>query len=289
MEIKNYVEYLGLENGIRVIIQECYPKRFPLHCHKCVEIIASPENAEYKQSALIRVNQSLFPLYPGDILFIWPGELHEVIDTDGHTPMAVQYNSYLIHEVDEFAPYINSFRSFQYISKKELPELADALTLPLKKMAEIQRTKEHLHETKCTICLLEMFIDFAEYLRKHNIGTMNRPRIVKTMDKINDACGYMIANCQQELTLEAVANHVGFNSGYFSRMFKKVTGYNFIEYLTLQRVNAAQLLLIDSDMNITEVAYAAGFKSISSFNRVFKQLQGCSPRDYRKYYYSSNS
>ena len=89
---------------------------------------------------------------------------------------------------------------------------------------------------------------------------------------------------EQELTLESVADYIGFSSCYFSRIFKQATGYHFVEYLTLQRVKRAQALLSDTSLNITDISYQSGFKSISTFNRVFKQYRSCSPREYRQYY-----
>ncbi len=282
MEFKNSIEYLSLENGVRVITPKFYPRSFPLHCHQCIEIIALLETTEAQKNVLIRVNQTLYELGSGDILFIWPGELHEVIEADAHTPMAVQYDAYLIQDLTEFSPYMNLFRSFQHISKKEMPELSNSLMIHLHKMASTKQDYENFYKTKCVIYLMEMFVAFAIYLNKDNNSIIKHSRTLKTMDKINDACSYMIAHCQQELTLETVAKYVGFNPCYFSRVFKEATRFRFVEYLMLQRVNAAQLLLTNSDKSITEIAFASGFKSISSFNRVFKQYRGCSPREYRQ-------
>ncbi len=282
MEIKNNIEYLSLENGIRVITPKFYPRSFPLHCHQCIEIVALLETTGSQKSVLIRVNQTLYQLETGDILFIWPGELHEVIEADTTSPMAVQYDTYLIQNLTEFSPYINLFRSFQHISKNEMPELSNSLMIHLHKMASIQQEYETFYKTKCVIYLIEMFMAFTIYLNKDNNSSIKHSRTLKTMDKINDACSYMIAHCQKELTLETVANYVGFNACYFSRVFKEATRFRFVEYLMLQRVNAAQLLLTKSDKTITEIAFASGFKSISSFNRVFKQYRGCSPREYRQ-------
>ena len=75
----------------------------------------------------------------------------------------------------------------------------------------------------------------------------------------------------------------GFSPNYFSRMFKETTGYNFVEYLMIERVRKAQRYLGDDSIPITEVAYLSGFKSISTFSRVFHQIKNCSPSQFRKY------
>ncbi|MCI6995217.1 MAG: AraC family transcriptional regulator [Eubacterium sp.] len=55
----------------------------------------------------------------------------------------------------------------------------------------------------------------------------------------------------------------------------------FYEYLNQKRVAKAEELLITTDQSVTEIAMNSGFSSISSFNRTFKSLKGCSPTVYR--------
>ena len=106
----------------------------------------------------------------------------------------------------------------------------------------------------------------------------------KTMDKINAACRYISENCDKDLTLDSVAESVGFSSCYFSRIFKQTIQRNFVEYLTLQRLKRAQSLLADSDNPITSIAMESGFKSISTFNRVFKSTKKCTPTEFKNMY-----
>jgi AraC-like DNA-binding protein len=101
--------------------------------------------------------------------------------------------------------------------------------------------------------------------------------------KIQRSCVYITKNCSEDLSLNDVASMAGFSPNYFSRMFKETTGYNFVEYLMIERVRKAQRYLGDNSIPITEVAYLSGFKSISTFNRVFHQIKNCSPRQFRKY------
>ena len=120
----------------------------------------------------------------------------------------------------------------------------------------------------------------------HHIDSKTHEIIsAKMMEKIQGACSYIQENCDQDLSLDEVSRLCGFSSYYFSRCFKRVTTVNFVEYLATQRIKRVQLLLIDTDLSITEVAYQAGFKSLSTFNRVFRQFNGCSPSEYKKYYH----
>ncbi len=136
------------------------------------------------------------------------------------------------------------------------------------------------------ILLLEFFMLLAKRFQTQLKDVDNYTALYtsETLSKIQAACTYISENCEHELSLTDVANHTGYSHAYFSKLFKKITSCSFVEYLTAQRLKTAQVLLADFDIPVTEVAYRSGFKSISTFNRVFRQYKGCSPSDFRKYY-----
>jgi AraC-like DNA-binding protein/ligand-binding sensor protein len=86
----------------------------------------------------------------------------------------------------------------------------------------------------------------------------------------------------EELSLGRVAQAAGMSSYYFCKMFKKATGVNFTNYLARVRVEKAKSLLLNPNARVSEVAFDAGFTSITNFNRTFKQLVGQSPSHYRE-------
>jgi len=85
----------------------------------------------------------------------------------------------------------------------------------------------------------------------------------------------------EELSLRKVAKAVNVHPNYLSERFKQVTGMNFVEYVARTRFEEACRLLHDGDLRISDIAFAAGFQSLSQFNRVFKRLSGKSPTQYR--------
>ena len=85
----------------------------------------------------------------------------------------------------------------------------------------------------------------------------------------------------EELSLRRVAKAVNIHPNYLSEKFKHVTGMNFVEYVARTRFENACRLLHDGDLRISEIAFAAGFQSLSQFNRVFKRLSGKPPTQYR--------
>ena len=93
---------------------------------------------------------------------------------------------------------------------------------------------------------------------------------------------YIEEHSREELSLKKVAKAVNMNANHLSENFKQVTGINFVEYVACTRFAIACDLLQNRNLRISEIAFAAGFQSLSQFNRVFKKFSGKSPTQYRR-------
>jgi AraC-like DNA-binding protein len=85
----------------------------------------------------------------------------------------------------------------------------------------------------------------------------------------------------EELSLRRVAKAVNIHPNYLSERFKQVTGMNFVDYVARTRFEKACRLLLEGNLRVSDIAFAAGFQSLSQFNRVFKKLAGKSPTQFR--------
>ncbi len=95
------------------------------------------------------------------------------------------------------------------------------------------------------------------------------------------ARGLIAEQHASELSLTAIAQAVNMSAFYFCKTFKKSTGMTFTAYLARVRIEKVKELLTNPNTRISEAAYAAGFQSLSQFNRVFRRIAGESPTDYR--------
>ncbi|ULO07187.1 response regulator [Paenibacillus sp. 19GGS1-52] len=98
---------------------------------------------------------------------------------------------------------------------------------------------------------------------------------------MNEALKYIEANFSRSINMAMVSNHVSLNYSYFSEAFKAYTGENFVLYLKKVRISHAKTLLSESLSKLEEVSAAVGFESSKHFARVFKELEGISPGEYR--------
>src|SRR5216117_4192498 len=88
-------------------------------------------------------------------------------------------------------------------------------------------------------------------------------------------------HADDELSITKVAKFSHNSGNHLSEKFKEVTGINFVGYISRIRVGKARDLLQNSNLRISEIAFAVGFQSLSQFNRVFKKLTRKSPTQFR--------
>lgn len=69
---------------------------------------------------------------------------------------------------------------------------------------------------------------------------------------------------------------------YLCREFKKNTNRTFVDYIKHTRIMNAERLFKETDKNVTEVAMLTGFSNLTHFNRVFKEIAGVNPSQYKK-------
>jgi AraC-like DNA-binding protein/ligand-binding sensor protein len=99
---------------------------------------------------------------------------------------------------------------------------------------------------------------------------------------VRRARAYILANQADPIDLAKVARAMHVSTFYFCKLFKKATGLTFTEYLSRVRVEKAKHLLLNPHLRISEIAYDVGFQSLTHFNRVFRQVVGQSPSEYRE-------
>ena len=85
---------------------------------------------------------------------------------------------------------------------------------------------------------------------------------------------------EEQLNLSQVSESIGLSAVYFCSLFKEETGFTFVEYLNLVRIEQAKTLLRDSNMKIYQIALEVGYSNPSYFYEVFKKLTGKRPREY---------
>lgn len=119
----------------------------------------------------------------------------------------------------------------------------------------------------------EQMLALFQRILSHSVGQQSRP--------VRQAQQYIRQNYAASLSLETVARQVGLSPVYFSAIFKKETGIGFSDYLNQCRIDQAKKLLEETGLKVHAVSEAVGFSGPRYFSRVFKNLVGVRPSEYR--------
>ncbi|MFD7524472.1 response regulator [Paenibacillus chitinolyticus] len=92
---------------------------------------------------------------------------------------------------------------------------------------------------------------------------------------------YIAANLAKDISLNAIADHVGLNPSYLSRLYKQMTGIGLSDYINDYRNLKAKELLLGSPMRVGEIASMLGYNSALAFIRFFKKQNESTPQEYR--------
>lgn len=112
-------------------------------------------------------------------------------------------------------------------------------------------------------------------------AALGRERTLKG-DAILVAKKYIAENYAKSPSLREVANFVHLSPHYFSRLFAQENDCGFQDYLNKVRIEAAKDLLRNSPMKIRQAARHVGFKDVSHFARLFRRVEGMTPREFTR-------
>jgi len=146
---------------------------------------------------------------------------------------------------------------------------------------------------------VDQVIAFLEILKKFiTIPKLKELTSASTIENLSENVGvrlseiyhFILANYENNITLEDVAQQAHMTPQAFCRYFKKRTHHTFVSFLNEVRINEACKKLTagaGDNISISTIAYNCGFNTVTHFNRVFKSVVGKSPHEYVDDYFKS--
>ena len=110
----------------------------------------------------------------------------------------------------------------------------------------------------------------------------NQLQNIAETDRLAEVYKYVQNNYNNDISLNTIAGIANLTPQSFCRMFKKRTSKHFVEYLNEVRISKACGYLLDTDWSVSEIAYNCGYKTVSNFNKLFKDITATSPKEYRE-------
>lgn len=255
------------------------PADYAPHWHSALEIIV-PMEGWYD----VTVGEVTYHAVPGDIMIVPPGELHALHAPESGTRFIFLFDLSGFSRLHGFASIQSILAKPIHLTQGAYPYIYDDVYQILVQMRNEYFTKSEFADLTIGSLLLNFFVKLGTN-HIDNIDLFSNIRFHKQkeyVDKFNRVMDYIDSHYMEDLNLDAIASSIGFSKYHFSRLFKQYTNYTFCSYICHRRIKVAEELLEHLDLSITEVALQAGFPSISTFNRLFKQAKGCTPSEYRE-------
>lgn len=150
-----------------------------------------------------------------------------------------------------------------------------------------QITAEYTSKTHKTNCYLDsLMLKLLDCLVENYQLNQKSMEAYETENdaRMREIMQYVLANLDQEISLNELAEQMFVSTSTLSRIFKKNTGVYFADYVMQLRIKTALGLLKYSEQNMTQIAMTAGFSNSASFNRAFRKVMGETPSEYREKY-----
>lgn len=259
-----------------------YPFTKSMHTHPFYEIY-------YFHSGKCRyqIGKEIFELQPGSLIIL-----------DGlapHGPIVDRRNEY-VRSMFTFHPSIvklvrreqlmlDPLRPFDVLRHHHI-RLQGALKADFEE--HLQRLNHHYGKPNLIDLqrLMLCFLDLLMFIYECCMDQMEAAEVVKTSkeEKVKAVTSIIEKHYDEQINLEYMEKKLHVNKSYLARIFRELTGMTIIDYLYKHRIHQAKLVLFQHrTMAVTEVCRKVGFKHLSHFSRLFKQMVGMSPEQYRNY------
>jgi AraC-like DNA-binding protein/quercetin dioxygenase-like cupin family protein len=267
---------------IKAVVQENNEDfDYPWHYHPECELtyILSSRGVRY-------VGNSIENFQEDDLVLIGSNLPHCWINTCDNLEQVSAIVTYLKEDF-----YNNSWmRSSEFESIRTLLELSrngimfdKSVAFRLKEKCLLLATLPPLEKL---ILLIQILVELSHTDKYHILCEQGFAYSLNTTNnaRINTIYQYIQKHYHEKMYLRDIAAQVHMSEEYFSRYFSKVMKKSFFEFLNEYKINRACRLLIETDKQVSEICYSAGFESIPFFYRQFNKFKNCQPKTYRQQY-----
>lgn len=261
---------------------------FPLHCHSYYEISYVIKGERY-----IIIDGTRYPVRENSLLFVPPLTVHGNENITEVKDIVIQFSpDFLTNNSSSMMPemvlegnggsipyIVLDVENSAYSSLNKLIGFCKKFNEPmfLDSNYNTQIALE-LSRNSLILELLSSLIHIDKLILKKGYGNSLKINI------LDNVINHILSNPEEKLDMETAARMAGISYYSFSRFFKKVIGISYSNYCNLLRIRYAEELLIKTEMPISGVAMNIGIEVPSYFTKLFKQINGISPAEYRELY-----
>lgn len=217
-------------------------------------------------SQIVTINGRTFEAKKGDIVYCNPYDIHQYY---------FKATSFIlfIGIPTAYTSFFNSHTGSGGLAKNHLPKcrLTKEIYTVMKSFSSARQ-----HSFMYNFGLVNKLLG----LLCETIGIESQVNL-KSQNLIQTILSYINENYCSPLTLKNIAEHCSYNQYYISRIFNNTFNCNLNSYINLRRLEAlVEQKTQNPDKCITTIAAEVGFPTQRTFYRVFKEVYGCTPRQY---------
>lgn len=264
------------------------------HWHKEVEIVYV-----IKGSLRLGVNDVPIQMKEGEVQIINAGDVHYYLASPDSERLVLLVDLNLFQEISsdnkEEPSLRDIFVNIESSSRGWTIDIADRMREIIESVyyEDTNRRDGYTYAVKAKVfqMLTLIYRDIPKnkvIQSKSKISEEVLSKSQETLKRLDKIFAYVENHYKEPITLQEVADYMGFNAFYFTRFFKKNMGMTFITFLNDYRLNKAKWILLNQEIPVTEVAENSGFSSVKTFHHLFKDAMGISPLKYRKSIYGNN-
>ncbi|SDS33382.1 AraC-type DNA-binding protein [Paenibacillaceae bacterium GAS479] len=249
-------------------------------------------------SGWLRIETNKYPMEPGDLLYIRPHKLNEmyVFENEPMHCFAVHFDYMFLGESTDFSPSV-------YLGRRQGEIIPDVNWLKARPYAELmdldipeRMTPSRMHSfheafKELVLHFQESRADAHIWLKSsllrllglvhHELTTKEGIRIHNShADLMLEAVQFMQQNYTQKIDLPMLAARANLSPKYFGSLFKQATGQSVSQYLLGLRIEEAKRMLRLHKFTIKEIADGVGIPDLFYFSKLFKKMEGLSPKKY---------
>jgi len=127
--------------------------------------------------------------------------------------------------------------------------------------------------------LLDVLSKAVDWLTSHGVIKIRSGSVREIVKQVKE---YIDTNFVTELSLRSLSKQFHVNDSYLSKMFKQELGENLMQYISKRRITRATELIRQGNLSLIEISSLVGYDDYTYFNRVFRKLNGVSPREFKE-------
>ncbi|TJX15360.1 helix-turn-helix domain-containing protein [Tissierella creatinini] len=273
---KEHIEYL---KDLPINIYLANVMEYPFHWQDCIEILFV-----LKGTITLGVETETYTLVDREIEIINPNEVYRIESNDPD-------NLVLILDIDPnfFERYYDDAKdTFFYTDSSENNVQEGERYYVLRRFISILLyevvSKLDDYEDQIEESLLDMMYHLLNNFHYLFYEEESLKGDEMQLERYHRITKYINNNYMNKVSLQDIADKEYLSVQYLSSKLKDVFGHGFNEFLNQIRVEESTKLLLDSNMNISEISEEVGFSHVRYYNKHFKLNYNCSPMQYRKKY-----